>query len=120
MYRRLGGPQGRSGRMRKISPPPGFDPRNVQSVASRYTNYAIPATDGLSKTTKNIDFLSLISSGSKWAFPEPKIEVVMFEPSRVLLPVEFVWSNHGADVFLEKGSKHSDGYRRTVLNIFYR
>ena len=27
MYRRLGGPQGRSAQMRKISPPPGFDPR---------------------------------------------------------------------------------------------
>jgi hypothetical protein len=36
LYRRLGGPQGRSGRMRKISPPPGFDPRTVQPVASRY------------------------------------------------------------------------------------
>ena len=35
-YRRLGGLQGRSGRVRKISPPPGFDPRTVQSVASRY------------------------------------------------------------------------------------
>jgi hypothetical protein len=30
--------QGRSGRVRKISPPPGFDPRTVQSVASRYTD----------------------------------------------------------------------------------
>jgi hypothetical protein len=29
--------------MRKISPPPGFDPRTVQPVASRYTDYAIPA-----------------------------------------------------------------------------
>jgi hypothetical protein len=36
LYRRLGGPQGRSGRVRKISPTPGFDPRNVRSVASRY------------------------------------------------------------------------------------
>jgi hypothetical protein len=27
---RLGGPQGQSGRVRKISPPPGFDPRTVQ------------------------------------------------------------------------------------------
>jgi hypothetical protein len=27
LYRRLGGPQGRSGQVRKISPPPGFDPR---------------------------------------------------------------------------------------------
>ena len=26
LYRRLSGPQGRSGRVRKISPPPGFDP----------------------------------------------------------------------------------------------
>ena len=35
LYRRLGGPQGRSGQVRKISPPPGFDPRTVQPVASR-------------------------------------------------------------------------------------
>ena len=35
--------QGRSGRVRKISPPPGFDPRIVQPVASRYTDWAIPA-----------------------------------------------------------------------------
>jgi hypothetical protein len=42
-YSRVGGPQGRSGRVRKISPPPGFDPRTVQPVASRYTDWAIPA-----------------------------------------------------------------------------
>ena len=36
-YRRLGGPQGRSGLVWKISPPLGFDPRTVQSVASRRT-----------------------------------------------------------------------------------
>ena len=44
LYRRLGGPQGRSGRVRKISPPPGFDPRTVQPVASRYTDWAIPGS----------------------------------------------------------------------------
>jgi len=38
LYSRLGGPQGRSGQVRKVSPPPGFDPRNVQPVASRYTD----------------------------------------------------------------------------------
>jgi hypothetical protein len=43
LYRRLGGPQGRSGRVRRISPPPGFDLRTVHLVASRYTDYAIPA-----------------------------------------------------------------------------
>ena len=38
LYRRLGGPQGRSGLMWKISPPPGFDPRTVKPVASCYTD----------------------------------------------------------------------------------
>jgi hypothetical protein len=36
MYRRLGGPQGRFRRVRKFLPPPGFDPRTIQAVASRY------------------------------------------------------------------------------------
>ena len=35
LYRWLGGYQGRSGRVRKIFPQPGFDPRTVQPVASR-------------------------------------------------------------------------------------
>jgi hypothetical protein len=43
LYRRLGGPQGRSGRVRKISSPSGFDPWTLQPVVSRYTDYAIPA-----------------------------------------------------------------------------
>ena len=43
LYRRLGGPHGRSGRVRNISPPQGFDCRTVQPVASRYTDSAIPA-----------------------------------------------------------------------------
>jgi hypothetical protein len=33
LYRRLGGPQGWSGQVQKISPPPGFDARTVQPVA---------------------------------------------------------------------------------------
>ena len=33
LYRRLSGPQGLSGRLRKISPLPGFDPRTVDPVA---------------------------------------------------------------------------------------
>jgi hypothetical protein len=41
LYRRLSGLQGRSGRMLKISPPPGFDSRTVQPVANRYTDWAI-------------------------------------------------------------------------------
>jgi len=46
LYRRLDGPQGRSGQVRKISPlpPPGFDPWTVQPVASRYTDQATRPT----------------------------------------------------------------------------
>jgi hypothetical protein len=44
LYRRLGGPQGRSGQVRKISPPPGFDPWTVQPVVSRYTDWATGPT----------------------------------------------------------------------------
>ena len=43
LYRKLGRPQGQSGRVRKISIPPGFDPRTAQPVASRYTDWAIAA-----------------------------------------------------------------------------
>jgi len=42
-YRRLGRPHGRSERTRKILPPSGFDPRTVQTIASGYNAYAIPA-----------------------------------------------------------------------------
>ena len=45
LYRRLDGPQGRSGQVRKISPPPpGFDPCTVHPVASRYTDWATGPT----------------------------------------------------------------------------
>jgi hypothetical protein len=43
-YRRLCGLHGWSGQVQKISPPPGFDPRTVQHVASRYTDYATQPT----------------------------------------------------------------------------
>jgi hypothetical protein len=45
LYRGLGRPQRRSRRMQEISSRPGFDLRTVQYVASRYTDWAIPAHD---------------------------------------------------------------------------
>ena len=50
LYRRPGGLQGQSGRKRKISPPPGFDPRTVQPVASPHTFL----TDVLCKSEEQI------------------------------------------------------------------
>ena len=44
LYRGLREPQGRSGRVRKISPSPEFDPRIVQPVARNYTDWAISRT----------------------------------------------------------------------------
>jgi len=43
LNRRLGGPQARSRRVRKMSPTLGFDPWTVQPVASRYADWIIPA-----------------------------------------------------------------------------
>ena len=40
---RLGGPLGRSGMVLSILSPAGFEARTVQHVASRYTDFAIPA-----------------------------------------------------------------------------
>jgi hypothetical protein len=40
---RFVGPQGRSRRVRKISPAPGFDPTTVQPAASRYSDWDIAA-----------------------------------------------------------------------------
>jgi len=48
LYRRLGGPQGQSGQVQKISPPLAFDPQTVQLIASHYTNYAAQPTKHIS------------------------------------------------------------------------
>jgi hypothetical protein len=54
LYWRLGGPQGQSGRVRKVSLSPGFDPRTVQPVASRYTDWAIAAPQTLQMHDDNL------------------------------------------------------------------
>jgi hypothetical protein len=43
LYCSLGGPRSRSGRMRKVSSPSGFDPRTFQPLTGRYTDCAVPA-----------------------------------------------------------------------------
>jgi len=45
LCRRLGEPQGRSGRMRKISAPTGFDPRTSPYLVAN-TDYAMQAHSG--------------------------------------------------------------------------
>ena len=84
LYKRLGGPQGRSGQVRKISPtpPPGFDPRTVQPVASRYTDYAsrptemtVPAEYALSRHCKQslvLGVLGVTHDQSAWIVCPPE------------------------------------------------
>ena len=43
------------GQARKISPPPGFDPRTVQPVASPYTDRANPAQFHMVKPMKMVN-----------------------------------------------------------------
>jgi hypothetical protein len=45
----MGGPHGRSGQVRKISPTSEFDSRTVQPVASRYTDWATGPTNNTKK-----------------------------------------------------------------------
>jgi hypothetical protein len=62
LYRRLGGPQSRSGRVRKISPLPGFDPRIVQPVVIRCWNILYRAYN-LAKFVITTSFLTRSNSG---------------------------------------------------------
>jgi hypothetical protein len=53
-YKRLGAPQVRSGQVQKIPPTPGFEPRTIQPIASRYTDYATRPTKFGVLNTKTI------------------------------------------------------------------
>ena len=82
LYRRLGGPHGRSGQVRKISPPPGFDPRTVQPVARLYTDYATQPTFGTEYVQKKImgDCVFCVIEAVKAV---PYFSVLMNSPSQV-------------------------------------
>jgi hypothetical protein len=72
LYRRLGGPRGRSGQVQKISPPPGFDPRTVQPVASCFTDYATWPTVKIKKNKPcvySVEHNNVIHSVSGNKFP---------------------------------------------------
>ena len=83
LYRRLGGLQGRSGGVRKISPPPGYDPRIVLPVASRYTEWAIPAHTRTLHTGRNLWMHSGKINGPRKAILIPSIDL---RPSGPAIP----------------------------------
>ena len=64
LYRRLGCPQGRSKTgAENLAPPPGFDPRTVQPVASRYTDYATRPTSQRDRNLITAERTSNLLSG---------------------------------------------------------
>jgi hypothetical protein len=54
---RLGGLQGRSGQVRKILLPPGFNLQTVQTVQSHYTDYATPVHSQLPRLLSKVCIL---------------------------------------------------------------
>jgi len=83
LYRKLGGPQGRSGQMRKISPPQGFDPRIVQSVASRYTDYATRPTNFVDMLSWSVGFSQPMRNVRKWATSVENRNRYMFDINQI-------------------------------------
>jgi hypothetical protein len=65
LYRRLGGPQGRSGKVHKISPPPWFEPWTVWPVFRRYTDCVLRAHNCLC-SDELISLLSKRNFTSMW------------------------------------------------------
>ena len=61
LYRRLDGPQGRSGRAEHLAPP-GFDPRTVQPLVSRYADWA-------TRPTINKYIQEIVSRAKIWSVP---------------------------------------------------
>jgi hypothetical protein len=69
LYRRLVGPQDRSGQVRKTSSLPGFDPRTVQPIASRYTDYATrPTTDNVGEKETALFWAIMLRVAQQRAF----------------------------------------------------
>ena len=64
LYRRLSGPQDRSGRVCKISSPLGFDPQTGHSISSRLPiNYAQENTRHSSQKSKDDNILNVTATG---------------------------------------------------------
>ena len=68
LYRGLDGPQGQSGRAENLAPP-GFDPRTVQPVVSRYTVWATRPTSGYVCLSNLLYFLILYKFSARFVGP---------------------------------------------------
>jgi len=95
LYRRLGGPQGRSGEVRKTSPPSGFDSRTVQPVASRYTDYdtrPTPTTVSIAKCPLHASHIQMKKQQSRinWIVEEKKCVTKRYRMIRMYTTTTYV------------------------------
>jgi hypothetical protein len=88
-YRWLGGPQSRSGRVRTTSPLPGFDPRTVQPVASRYNDWAIPALK--CKNLNTIIMHIALQTKKETSLQQMKEMMMNHDQQRLILYVKLIW-----------------------------
>jgi len=82
LYRRLGGDKGRSGLVRIISLPPGFDPQTVQPVASSNTDWAIPTH----KQYNSVQYNTSHFLPRKWKSTRAEMCTPVSIPSRMRQP----------------------------------
>jgi hypothetical protein len=112
LYRRLGGTQGRSERVRKISPSPGFDPRTVQPVASHYTDWAIPAPRTINTDVKLFVAKSRCGEGNLSCYA-PTIMSIKEEQDKRTTQFAIIWAEspilHDGNLFITIKMLNSDG-----------
>ena len=62
LYKRLGGPQDRYGRVQKISPPPGFGEQIIPLFLNNFLKFSLPKYVSLTQETKKKKKLLLFQS----------------------------------------------------------
>jgi hypothetical protein len=72
LYKKLGGPQDRSGQVRNILPPTGFRTQIAQPVASRYTDYDTHPIKSKEKSSLNFP--------CQWAILEDDVDLYSVYP----------------------------------------
>jgi hypothetical protein len=104
LYRRLGGPQSRSGQVRKISHPPGFDPRTVQPIvkdnitiaikSQQYHDYQYLKSHAMS-TTKSREIISMQLTNTDYSW-EPSIFFILLKLLQMAYICTWIWATPGA------------------------
>jgi hypothetical protein len=113
LYRRLGRPQFRSEHVRKISPPPGFDPRTVQPVVNRYTDWATQPTKHVSRV-QNVATIAWLRHLEQ-IMSLPMINVLYFH---IITLGNYYFFHVLPTVHLDNLCKENQLYALLIFNLF--